>query len=90
MDGLHFIDIPWVFNHQIGHRNWPEPWNTYSRLYALGYDSYAVLNQWQSLQSMPDSGLREQTGVLYAMPNGHIRRELTLGQIRQGVAQETH
>lgn len=89
LDGLYFLDIPWVFNHQIGHRNWPEPWNTYSRLYALGYDSFEMTQQWQALQSMPQSGLSKQTGVLYMMPNGHIRRELVLGQFHQGVARET-
>ena len=88
LDGLYFLDIPWVFNHQIGHRNWPEPWNTYSRLYALGYDSFDMTQQWQALQSMPQSGLSRQTGVLYMMPNGHVRRELVLGQFRQGVARE--
>lgn len=88
LDGMYFLDIPWVFNHQIGHRNWPEPWNAYSRLYALGYDSYSLIEDWQTLQSMPQSGLSKQTGVLYIMPNGHIRRELALGQIRQGVAKE--
>jgi hypothetical protein len=88
LDGLYFLDIPWVFNHQIGARNWPEPWNTYSRLYALGYDSYAMTQEWQSLQSMPQSGLSKKTGVLYMMSSGHIRRELVLGQIRQGVARE--
>lgn len=88
LDGLYFLDIPWVFNHQIGVRNWPEPWNTYSRLYALGYDSYSMTQEWQSLQSMPQSGLTKETGVLFMMSNGHIRRELVLGQFKQGVARE--
>jgi outer membrane PBP1 activator LpoA protein len=88
LDGLYFVDIPWVFNHQLGNKAWPETWNTYNRLYALGFDSYELLNKWQSLQSMPNSGISEQTGVLYVMPNGHIRRELRLGQIRQGVARD--
>ena len=88
LDGMYFIDIPWVFNNQIGQRNWPEPWNTYSRLYALGYDSYGLIQDWQSLQSMPQSGLSKKTGTLFIMSDGHIRRELTLGQIRNGVARE--
>lgn len=88
LDGLYFVDIPWVFNHQLGHRPWPEAWNTYSRLYALGYDSFTLTQQWSILQSMPQSGLSKKTGVLYVMPNGHIRRELILGQMRQGVARE--
>ena len=88
LDGLYFTDIPWVFNHQLGHRAWPETWNTYSRLYALGYDSFTLTQQWSILQSMPQSGLSKHTGVLYAMPNGHVRRELILGQIRQGIARE--
>lgn len=89
LDGLYFLDIPWVFNHQIGHKNWPEPWNAYSRLYALGFDSFEMTQQWQALHSMPQSGLSKQTGVLYMMSNGHIRRELVLGQFKQGVARES-
>jgi outer membrane PBP1 activator LpoA protein len=89
LDGLQFTDIPWVFSHQVGHRNWPEPWNTYSRLYALGYDSFYLTKQWQHLQSMPRSGMSRETGVLYVMSNGHIRRELSTGQIRKGTAKET-
>lgn len=88
LDGLHFVDIPWVFNHQLGHRPWPEAWNTYSRLYALGYDSFTLTQQWSILQSMPQSGLSKKTGIMYVMPNGHIRRELILGQIHHGVARE--
>lgn len=88
LDGLNFIDIPWVFNHQVGHRSWPEPWNAYSRLYALGYDSFYMTQKWQHLQSMPRSGMSRETGVLYVMPNGHIRRQLLVGRIRQGVAKE--
>lgn len=88
LDGLYFVDIPWVFNHQLGHRPWPEAWNTYSRLFALGYDSFTLTQQWSILQSMPQSGLSKKTGVMYVMPNGHIRRELILGQIKQGVARE--
>lgn len=88
LDGLNFIDIPWVFNHQVGHSSWPEPWNAYSRLYALGYDSFYMTQQWQHLQSMPRSGMSRETGKLYVMPNGHIRRQLSMGRIRQGVAKE--
>lgn len=88
LDGLYFVDIPWVFTHQLGHRPWPEAWNTYSRLYALGYDGFTLTQQWSILQSMPQSGLSKKTGVLYVLPNGHVRRDLILGQIRQGVARE--
>lgn len=88
LDGLYFTDIPWVFNHQIGHKAWPEQWNTYSRLYALGYDSYTLVKDWTNLMSMPASGLNRETGVLYVERDGHIRRDLVLGQFRQGVARE--
>jgi uncharacterized protein len=88
LNGLYFIDIPWVFNHQLGHRAWPETWNTYSRLYALGYDSFSLTQDWALLQARPDAGLAKHTGVLHVMSNGHVRRELRLGQIRQGVARE--
>jgi outer membrane PBP1 activator LpoA protein len=88
LNSLYFIDIPWVFTHQLAHRAWPETWNTYSRLYALGYDSFGLTQEWATLQSLPESGISKQTGVLYVMSNGHIRRQLRLGQIYQGVARE--
>ena len=88
LDGLYFIDIPWVFNHQLAHRAWPETWNTYSRLYALGYDSFNLTQLWSVLQSMPQSGIAKHTGILYVESNGHVRRELLLGRIQQGVARE--
>jgi outer membrane PBP1 activator LpoA protein len=88
LNGLYFTDIPWVFTHQLGHRAWPETWNTYSRLYALGYDSFSLTQEWATIQSRPESGMSKQTGVLYVMSNGHIQRRLRLGQIFQGVARE--
>lgn len=88
LDGMYFLDIPWVFSHQIGEGHWPESWNTYSRLYALGYDAYGLSQAWPMLTAMPESGFATQTGLLFLQSNGHIRRHLVLGQIRQGVARE--
>ena len=80
--------MPWVFNHQMGSRNWPEQFNSYNRLYALGMDSYSLSRQLNQLLLFPALGVSDQSGVLYLNPNQHIARILVFGQFRQGLAQQ--
>lgn len=87
LDGITFCDMPWVFSHQMGSRNWPEQFNSYNRLYALGMDSYALSNQLNQLVLFPALGIRDKSGVLYLGPNQQIARILVFGQFRQGLPQ---
>lgn len=86
LDGIIFCDMPWVFNHQMGSRNWPEQFNSYNRLYALGLDSFALSNQLNQLILFPAMGVSEKSGVLYLSANQQIARILAFGQFRQGLA----
>ncbi len=87
LDGVIFCDIPWVFAHQMGSRNWPEQLNSYNRLYALGMDSYALATQLNQLILFPADGSRDDTtGTLYLKPSQQVARVLEWGQFRQGLA----
>lgn len=86
LNGVIFCDMPWVFAHQAGHRNWPEQLNSYNRLYALGMDSHALATQLNQLMLFPTMGTSDSSGVLYLKTPRQIARILEWGQIRQGLA----
>lgn len=86
LDGLIFCDMPWVFSHQMGSRNWPEQFNSYNRLYALGMDSYALATQLNQLIIFSSDGARAASGALYLKPSQQVARVLEWGQFRQGLA----
>jgi hypothetical protein len=88
LDGVIFCDMPWVFNNQMGYKNWPEQWNSYNRLYALGLDSFVLVNQLNQLLLFPAMSMSARSGVLYLNSNQQIARILTWGKISKGLAQE--
>lgn len=85
LDGIVFCDIPWVFSHQMGAKNWPEQFNSYNRLYALGVDSYQLATQLNQLLLFPADGNKEQNGVFYLSPAQQVAQVLEWGQFRQGL-----
>ncbi len=88
LNGIIFCDMPWVFTHQMGSKNWPEQFNSYNRLYALGMDSYALTSQLNQLLLFPAMGVNDHSGVLYLTSSDKIARILAFGQFKQGLAQE--
>jgi outer membrane PBP1 activator LpoA protein len=86
LDGIIFCDIPWVFAHQMGTRNWPEQFNSYNRLYALGKDSYLLATQLNHLIVFPADERILGDGILYLKPSQQVARVLEWGQFRQGLA----
>lgn len=90
LDGIIFCDMPWVFNNQVGSKNWPEQWNSYNRLFALGRDSFALMNQLNQLLLFPAIGMNDSSGVLYLSGNQKIARILTWGKMNKGLAQEVN
>jgi len=87
LNGITFCDMPWVLAHpNMGHRHWSEHFNSYSRLYAMGMDSYALSTELNALQLFPALGLGNETGALYLTRNHRISRILSFGKFEQGVA----
>lgn len=87
LDGIIFCDMSWVFYHQVPNKNWPESLNSYSRLYAMGMDSYALVTQLNRLILFPAITVNDNTGVLYLNAAHQIGRILAWGQFKGGVAQ---
>ncbi|CEK12228.1 penicillin-binding protein activator [Legionella hackeliae] len=86
LDGIIFCDMPWVFTHQMGSRNWPEQLNSYNRLYALGMDSFALGSQLNQLLLFPAMGIHDKSGVLYLNRSQQVARVPAWGQFKGGVA----
>lgn len=86
LDGIIFCDMPAVFARQMASKNWPEQFNSYSRLYALGMDSFALTTQLNQLMIFPALGLSDKSGVLYLTPGQQIARILSWAQFEGGLA----
>ncbi|MDF1678473.1 MAG: penicillin-binding protein activator [Legionellaceae bacterium] len=87
LDNIIFCDMPWVFkNPGAKTRDWPEGFNSYTRLYALGMDSYALGTELNSLLLFPALGTDNQTGALYLSQDHRISRILPFGQFKGGIA----
>lgn len=88
LDGIIFCDMPWVFANQVPNKNWPEQFNSYNRLYAIGRDSFVVSKQLNQLLLFPAMGINNNTGILYLNRAQRIGRVLAWGRFRDGVAQK--
>lgn len=88
LDGIIFCDMPWVFNHQLANKNWPEQLNSYSRLYALGMDSYSLSTQLNQLLLFPAMGVNDKSGVLYLNRGKDVARVLSFGKFKGGIAEK--
>lgn len=90
IEKVRFTDIPWVLQasaqkQQIVAAD-PASRN-YLRLYALGIDSFALLQQLRQLESSAALRIAGQTGNLSLDSQRIVRRELPLAQMRAGTAQ---
>jgi outer membrane PBP1 activator LpoA protein len=88
LDGIIFCDMPWVFKHQMGKRNWPEQLNSYNRLYALGVDSYALATQLNQLPPFPPMNIHDKSGTLYLNQAQQVTRTPSWAQFKKGVPEE--
>lgn len=87
LDGIIFCDMPWVFQHpEVKNHAWPEGFNSYTRLYAMGMDSYTLGTELNSLLLFPALGTTHQTGALYLSQDHRISRMLPFGQFQSGIA----
>ena len=88
INGIHFIDIPWVLSEDNAIRrdvsdNLPNS-SSFQRMYALGVDSFRLHMRINQLQS--DGQVFGETGALSLNELGQIERTLSLATIRRGVA----
>lgn len=79
--GIEFSDVPLLVNPNSAeankfHKLWPDMSNNMVRLYSLGMDAYALIEEIPQLQVASDYGYKGESGTLYLEDNCTIRRVL--------------
>lgn len=87
LNDVTFTDMPWIFNNQISKQNWPEQFNSYNRLYALGLDAFSLATQLNQLLLFPAVGINNKSGIIYLNNGQEISRILVFGKFQNGEAQ---
>lgn len=90
INGVRFIDIPWIFNEDLEIRqaiNSGIPSSPgYQRMYALGVDSFRLHLRLKQLRNGDGNQVFGETGTLSLNNLGQIERELSLAEIQNGIA----
>lgn len=92
LDGLLIAEIPWLLDHSdplysdvTG--NWPQASGAIGRLYAMGVDTQRIFSRLPQMRQYPDTRIEGATGELSLDASGRIQRNLSWGQIRDGILQ---
>ena len=86
LNGVIFSEMPYLFDtkNTKSKTAWPEQYNSYNRLYALGKDAYLLSYQLNQLKLFPMMGVQDNTGTLFIGQNGKIQRQLEWAKFRNG------
>ena len=92
MNNIQFTDIPWLLDNDptfeqsksIFNSYWSNASTTTHRLFALGHDSYLVINKFTEMMSNPDYFVKGATGTLKLKTDNTIERKLKWGTIQNG------
>tara|TARA_R110000868_G_scaffold410505_4_gene698785 strand:- start:13785 stop:15557 length:1773 start_codon:yes stop_codon:yes gene_type:complete len=95
LNGVMFTDMPWAIAPTAGQvairkqfaTLWSSNFAQYSKLYALGIDTYHMMSQLNRLKVFPQSAFHGFTGTLYLEPNGHLYRQLPWARFVRGTPQ---
>jgi outer membrane PBP1 activator LpoA protein len=96
LHGLTFTQMPWLLQSKQQNKNlsrlsytlWPKRTDSLSRIFAMGFDSYNLLNKITLMQQAPYIRHFGQTGVLKINDNNVLTRSLIWGRYqRDKVAQ---
>lgn len=88
LQGLTFTQIPWLLTSSIQNKNlshlsnklWPKRTDSLSRIFAMGIDSYQLLDKVSLMKIKPYIRHFGQTGVLKLTTNNILTRSLIWGQ----------
>jgi outer membrane PBP1 activator LpoA protein len=86
LQGLTFTEIPWLLTGEqnaelaiLTQQLWPKRSDGLSRLFAMGYDSYQLINKIPLMQQVPYLQHWGQTGVIKLGDNNILTRSLLWG-----------
>ena len=90
LQGLTFTQIPWLLNskqqdkalNKLSEELWPKRYDSLSRIFAMGFDSFNVLNKLTAMEQSPFIHHFGQTGVLQLNTNNILTRSLIWGQYK--------
>lgn len=91
LDGVGFADTPWTIAPQDWLAELPDTFTEYwpdqqtlllSRLHAMGYDAYLLVNALYNGGSLPAT--QGTTGLLYLDENGRVHRQLPWAEFENG------
>lgn len=90
--GLTFTDMPWLIESKEQDRSlkavsdelWPNRSDNLHRLFAMGFDSFHLVNKLTKMKQNPFIAHQGQTGLLALDRNNIIQRSLIWGKYRKG------
>ncbi|MDN3380132.1 MULTISPECIES: penicillin-binding protein activator [unclassified Pseudoalteromonas] len=90
LDGLYFTELPWMLSGQVSNQAlrqqynslWPEQADISQRLFAMAYDSVAMLSDITQLSMIPGKQYTGLTGQLSIASDGQINRQLKWAQYK--------
>ncbi|GAA0814866.1 penicillin-binding protein activator [Colwellia asteriadis] len=96
LQGLTFTEIPWLLDStkqnkslaKLSKELWPNRSDSLSRIFALGYDSYNLLDTLPLMPKVPYIRHYGQTGILQLHENGILNRSLLWGEYKRGKVSE--
>jgi outer membrane PBP1 activator LpoA protein len=88
LQGLTFTQMPWLLTskqqnkklYRLSHQLWPKRTDSLARIFAMGYDSYNLLDKATLMQQAPYIRHFGQTGVLKLNANNVLTRSLIWGR----------
>ncbi|UJJ32488.1 penicillin-binding protein activator [Halopseudomonas maritima] len=92
LEGLLIAEMPWLLDHSdplygAVTGNWPQASGALGRLYAMGVDTQRVFARLPQMRQYPETRIEGATGTLSLNQGGRIQRELSWGEIQNGVLQ---
>ncbi|MEE9452501.1 MAG: penicillin-binding protein activator [Gammaproteobacteria bacterium] len=90
LNGIIFSDMPWVLDQTQQSNNKSLNIDDFTRLYALGYDSYNLTNQLNQLTVFSDLGIQGKTGLLYLNQQQQVERQLQWAQFKNGTPSQRY
>ncbi|WDE12601.1 penicillin-binding protein activator [Thalassomonas haliotis] len=96
LTGLTFSEMPWLLESkqqnkqlaQMSQQLWPQRSDGLQRIFAMGYDSFALATKIAAMQANPFVRHFGQTGVLKLNGNNILTRSLIWGRYRKDKVQE--
>ncbi|WP_199609667.1 penicillin-binding protein activator [Flocculibacter collagenilyticus] len=92
LTNIKFTDMPWIIGSQSKIKSlrsqsqqlWPERNIQQLRLFALGYDSYQLINQLAQMRVLPGQSISGLTGQLSVTHTGNVERKLMWARFNKG------